>query len=87
MTIQTLHLCNLDEVANLEPYWLMVCPHDQIIFYAHSINKEQYKTLDKHLPLTKKHYQSKLENKAISNITMEKWLQLVNTSNKVITWK
>ncbi len=87
MKIKTLHICNLDELPNLDFYWAMISPHDQVIFYAQSINKNQYKELDRQLPLIKKHYQNKQGNNAFTNLTMQKWLQLVKSANKTMTWK
>jgi hypothetical protein len=65
----------------------MIAPHDEIIFYAQSINKDRYTELDNQQPLIKKYYQSKRGNNAFTNLTMEKWLQLVISSNKTMTWK
>ena len=87
MKINTLHICNLDEVINFHFYWEMIAPQDQIIFYAQSINNDQYNELDRQQPLIKKHYQSILKNNTFSNLSMEKWLQLVKTANKTMTWK
>lgn len=87
MKINTLHICNLDEVTNLDFYWSMITPQDQIIFYAQSINKDQYNNLNTQQPLIKKHYQSKQTSDAFNNLTMQKWLQLVKNANKTMTWK
>jgi len=87
MKINTLHICNLDEVTNLDNYWLMIDPQDKIIFYAQSINKEQFNELNRHHPLIEKYYQSKHITDDFSNITMQKWLQLVKNANKTMTWK
>ncbi len=87
MTINTLHICNLDEVTNLRIFWLMVSEQDEIIFYADSISNKLYQSLQQQQPLIKKHYQSKKEQNIFSNLRMPMWLQLVNNANKTMTWK
>jgi len=87
MKINTLHICNLDEVKNLDSYWSMVAVQDQVVLYARTINIKRYEELELQQTHIKKHYQSSGTNNAFTNLTMQKWLQLVNIANRTMTWK
>lgn len=87
MNIHTLHICNLDEVVSIDFYSSLVAKNDCIIFYADSISNEQLKGLKQLKPEINKFYLSAKNKKKELSLTMEKWVKLVNQSQRTITWK
>lgn len=87
MKINILHICNLDEVHNMDFYLPMISSHDIVIFYADRITKKQYKTIGKKIPSTEIYFQCKSKKKTKDNLTMQRWLELLNHAEKTMTWK
>jgi len=86
MKYKILHQCNLNQVADLNDYVALLRQGDAVLFYAQHIRIKEIEEL------THKFCHCDVfflisDNKKLSNIDYEKWVELTQLSNAILTWK
>lgn len=82
MKIATLHLCNLDERESFTEYQELIAADDAVIFYAKKISENLQNQL---LALF-----AEIEIYFVSAGNIDnyvKWVELVDSSQRTLTWK
>lgn len=87
MNINTLHMCNFDNLTNLNNYKQLITKNDAVVFYSQQMDREQYQKLKQLFDKIPVYFiiENNLQN--LMTITYEYWIELVNQAEKTFTWK
>ena len=86
MNYQTLHLCNYDEVSDINSYINLIAADDAVIIYSDTISTKQHDFLKNHFKNTTVYFIIHKNNENIPSISYEKWVDLTTQYQRTFTW-
>ena len=87
MKINTLHICNINCVRNINHYIKLVAKGDAVVCYAEQLDIPKHQNLIQLIDKNPVHFVIENNAHSINTITYEDWIELVNHAEKTFTWK
>ncbi|MBL4773640.1 MAG: hypothetical protein JKX98_08600 [Alcanivoracaceae bacterium] len=87
MNEQTLHLCNVNEITDINNYCKLVSSNDAIIFYGDAISIKRHQSILAHVDNINFHFLVSNDVYNISTISYDDWVELVDKYQKTYAWK
>ena len=87
MKFETLHLCNIEQLNNINQYIQLISKNDAVIFYSEKISTSEYEKLNKLILKNPIYFVITQNINKLKTISYDEWLYLVNNYQKTFTWK